>query len=334
MKNHHNVDIIGGSGFIGSNLCMHMDKANCYDIRIIDKKMSPFYNDLVTLGDVRSIDDLRKNIREESVIINLAAEHRDDVRPKSLYYEVNVEGAKNIATVASQKNINKIIFTSSVAVYGFTEKETDEGGPIRPFNDYGQSKYEAENILRRWQSEKPDLRTLVIIRPTVVFGERNRGNVYNLFAQIYSKRFIMVGNGTNKKSMAYVGNVVSFIDYCIALQPGIHLFNYADKPDYSMSDLIVKVNLALSRSYDANIKIPYKIGLTAGKVCDLYSTISGKKLSLSSIRVQKFCANTIFKTSANITQFSAPYTLDEAIDKTIRFEFIDNKPDNIEFITE
>ena len=56
------------------------------------------------------------------VIINLAAEHRDDVKPSSLYHEVNVEGAKNVCDIASKK-IHSIIFTSSVAVYGLSENE-------------------------------------------------------------------------------------------------------------------------------------------------------------------------------------------------------------------
>ena len=54
-------------------------------------------------------------------------------------------------------------------------------------------------------------RSLVIIRPTVIFGEGNRGNVYNLFRQIADRRFLMFGDGENKKSMAYVGNVAEFI---------------------------------------------------------------------------------------------------------------------------
>ena len=52
--------------------------------------------------------------------------------------------------------------------------------------------------------------SLIIVRPTVIFGEGNRGNVYNLFKQIASNKFLMVGDGNNKKSLAYIGNVVAF----------------------------------------------------------------------------------------------------------------------------
>ena len=58
----------------------------------------------------------------------------------------------------------------------------------------------AENIYKDWFNEDPSKRTLIIIRPTVIFGEGNRGNVYNLLNQINSKKFAMFGNGKNKKS--------------------------------------------------------------------------------------------------------------------------------------
>jgi uncharacterized protein YybS (DUF2232 family) len=72
-----------------------------------------------------------------------------------------------------------------------------------------------ENILKNWQEQGKEERTLVIIRPTVVFGEKNRGNIYNLMRQISTGKFVMIGNGENKKSIAYVGNLAAFIKYCL-----------------------------------------------------------------------------------------------------------------------
>ena len=88
-----------------------------------------------------------------------------------------------------------------MAVYGFAKPGIDEEGLIKPFNAYGRSKFEAEEIFREWQRNSNEL---IIIRPTVIFGEGNRGNVYNLFNQIALRRFVMVGNGNNKKSLAYI----------------------------------------------------------------------------------------------------------------------------------
>ena len=221
-------------------------------------------------------------------MINLAAEHRDDVRPASLYDEVNVEGAKNLCKVAREKNIMKIIFTSSVVTYGFAPLGTDESGAINPFNDYGRTKFEAEQVYREWQAEKPLKRSLVIIRPTVVFGEQNRGNVYNLLNQIVSGRFMMVGAGTNRKSMAYVENVSAFIRHTLSFGPGLHVYNYIDKPDYSMNELVLKVKHAIGQPEKVGIRIPYALGFLAGKGFDLASKLTGKKLTISAIRVKNF----------------------------------------------
>ena len=129
-------------------------------------------------------------------MINLAAVHRDDVREKSAYRKTNVEGAENVANICREKGIKKIIFTSTVAVYGYADPGTDEGGRINPFNEYGRTKFDAEEIFRNWQHEPGN--SLIIVRPTVIFGEGNRGNVFNLINQIASGKFIMVGKGKTK----------------------------------------------------------------------------------------------------------------------------------------
>jgi nucleoside-diphosphate-sugar epimerase len=68
----------------------------------------------------------------------------------------------------------KIIFTSSVAIYGFAPIGTDEIGKINYFNDYGRTKWLAEEKCRPWLAYDSEY-SLTIIRPMVIFGEQNRG---------------------------------------------------------------------------------------------------------------------------------------------------------------
>ena len=69
-----------------------------------------------------------------------------------------------------EKGVSKLIFTSSVAVYGHAPKAVDEYGIINPFNEYSKAKFEAEEIYRSWlESHKGN--QLIIVRPTVIFGE-------------------------------------------------------------------------------------------------------------------------------------------------------------------
>jgi GlcNAc-P-P-Und epimerase len=329
-----NINIIGGSGFIGTRLLKRLNRNNDVLTRIIDKNASKEFSDSVLIGDVRSIEQLRQTIQESSIIINLAAEHRDDVKPRSLYHEVNVNGAKNICVVADEKNIQTIIFTSSVAVYGFAPIGANEFQKVSPFNEYGHTKYQAEQIFKNWQSEKPDSRTLVIIRPTVVFGEQNRGNVYNLLRQIASGKFVMLGSGENRKSMAYVENVAAFIEYSMGFKPGVHIYNFIDKPDFTMNQLVGSVKRILGQSEKIRFRLPFLVGYAIGKAFDLFAAITGKRLAISSIRIKKFCANSVYDTAIEKTGFVSPVPLFKALEQTVRHEFIEKHNDKPLYFSE
>lgn len=326
-----NIAIIGGSGFVGTRLTKRL-LASRHTVRILDKNDSLTYPELRVYADVRDTKSLIENLNDIDLVINLAAEHRDDVSPKSLYDEVNVDGAENVCKACTKKNIKKIIFTSSVAVYGFAPLGTDETGSINYFNDYGRTKWLAEGKYRDWLS-KDATQSLTIIRPTVIFGEQNRGNVYNLLKQIASDFFPMVGNGKNVKSMAYVENVAAFIEFSINNTSGEHLYNYIDKPDFDMNSLVSNVHTALGK----NKKLfhwPYWLGMFGGYCFDVLAFLTRKKFSISSIRVKKFCSNSMFNAEAiKNTEFKAPVSLTEGLEKTIRYEFID-KTDGHLFFTE
>lgn len=328
------INIIGGSGFIGTRLSQRLNHNSGGDFLIIDKKLSKLFPENTAIADVTLIDSLRGAITEGAVIVNLAAEHRDDVKPLSLYDEVNVDGAYNVCSIAREKQVHTIVFTSTVAVYGFAPMETDETGAIAPFNDYGRTKYAAEQVYKAWHAEAPDARTLVIVRPTVVFGEQNRGNVYNLLRQIASGRFVMIGNGENKKSMAYVENIAAFLQYAMKFKPGVHIYNYVDKPDISMNAMVTSVKKMLKRPQKIRLRLPYTLGYFIGGCFDLIAWVIGKKLPISRIRVKKFCTNSVFASSVTSTGFEAPTSLTFALHQTVQHEFIEPNETKVVFYSE
>ena len=324
---------IGASGFVGTRL-IDICKDE-FEITNLDKQQSLFFPDITTIGDIRNPNDIEKAMQGKETVVLLAAEHRDDVSPVSLYYEVNVQGTRNVLEAMDKAQVKNIVFTSSVAIYGLNKQNPDELHPADPFNHYGKSKWQAEEILREWYNKDPDNRSLTIIRPTVIFGERNRGNVYNLLNQIASNHFLMVGKGTNYKSMAYVGNVAAFIKYQLEnLKPGYQVYNYIDKPDMDMNDLVLVVEKSLNKRIPRT-HFPYWLGMLGGYGFDILSKITGKKLAISSVRIKKFCATTRFDaTKAHSCGFIAPYTLEEGLQRTLHYEFIDKDKDGITFRSE
>ena len=96
-------------------------------------------------GDILDAEQLLKESINDDIdlIIHLAAEHKDNIHPKSLYYDVNVRGTQNIIDACDIYNIDRIIFTSTVAVYGINPTDTSEDSTPNPFSDYGKSKLQA-----------------------------------------------------------------------------------------------------------------------------------------------------------------------------------------------
>lgn len=326
------VSIIGGSGFIGSSLARLLTERNKL-FSIYDLQPSLSYPEKVEILDIRKFEIARRS-EFSKVVVNLAAVHRDDITDSEEYYSTNVEGARVLCKVCEEKGINKIVFTSSVAVYGFSPPGTSENGDINPFNEYGRTKALAEDVYREWREKDPENRSLIIVRPTVVFGEGNRGNVYNLLNQINSGVFAMIGNGRNKKSMAYVENLSSFLMKCIYSDEKYAVYNYVDTPNLTMNELVSMVNGKLRGDTTICIRIPKFIGLMIGYAADVIAHF-GVKLPISSIRIKKFCATSEFLSNRTpLDEFEAPYTLLEGLDRTIDSEFINPDPNRQIFYTE
>jgi GlcNAc-P-P-Und epimerase len=319
--------LIGGAGFVGSRL-----KQELSDVLVLDKRLSQPKN-FVDITDVKTIEF---NVNSNDAVVLLAAEHRDDVSPTSKYYVTNVQGTQNVLDEMDRVGCKHLIFTSSVAVYGLNKVNPDEKHPVDPFNHYGKSKWQAEKVIKAWYDKDPGKKSVTIIRPTVIFGEKNRGNVFNLLKQIASGKFMMIGKGQNRKSMAYVGNVVAFIKYRLELaEDGYHVFNYIDKPDLTMTSLLGVIEKSLDKKIPS-FRIPVWLGYLGGFGFDVLAFLKRKKLAISSVRVKKFVATTQFDASkVHSSGFKAPFTLEEGLDRTLNYEFVQERCEDDEvFYTE
>lgn len=311
--------IVGGSGFIGTSLISLFGADHCYNI---DKNPSEKFNNITTIKDIRDKDLEQVFQPGTKTIILLAAEHRDDVSPHSLYHEVNVKGTGNVLKAMDHLGIPNMIFISSAAIYGLNKKNPDELFPPDPFSHYGKSKLQAEKMLQEWYENDKEKHSLTIIRPSVAFGENNKGNVHNLLRQIASGKFLMVGRGNNRKSMSYVSNLAAFIKFCYKKHTaGYTVYNYTDKPDLTMNELVLQAEESLTRKLPS-LRLPYWMGLIGGYCFDFLTWITGIKFPINSVRIKKFCATTQYDaTKAHNSGFKAPFTLAEGLDITLKSEF-------------
>lgn len=311
--------IVGGGGFIGTRLAKTL-RASGYEVVVIDVDGAFSTDCTFRLADVCNLQSVRRALAGVDVVYNLAAVHRDNIRPIARYDEVNVTGAVNVCQACRDLRIERIVFTSSVAVYGSSVPDADESTATAATSAYGRSKLLAEGVHRDWQAEAPSSRSLVTVRPSVVFGEGNRGNVYELVRQIATGRFVMVGDGLNSKSMAYVGNLSAFLVHILKLDRGVHLFNYADKPDFTMQRFVDTIALALEREI-VGVRIPFAAAYAGGILCDWVSAITGRKFPISAIRVKKFCSTTTYSIrKVNSVGFRPPFSMYDALLRTIKYE--------------
>ena len=145
----------------------------------------------------------------------------------------------------------------------------------------------------------------------------------------------MIGAGTNVKSMAYVGNIVAFVKFLIEkVTAGYNVYNYIDKPDTNMNNLVALVEKVLKKKIPST-HFPYWMGMLGGYCFDALAWVTRKKFAVSSVRVKKFCATTQFdSTKAMSSGFIPPYTLQEGLARTLEFEFVHPRTDEIEFKSE
>jgi nucleoside-diphosphate-sugar epimerase len=314
------VLVVGGSGFIGTRLIEVLLERG-HKVTNFDCVRPSISTTEYIEGDVRNVTALTSAATGQDAIINLAAAHRDDVQPVSLYTEINVDGARAVCDAAAASGITRVVFTSSVAIYGLDKVNPTEDFEPDPFNEYGRTKLQAEEVFTRWAAGE-DSRSLSIVRPSVVFGEGNRGNVHTLAAQVASGRFIQVGNGSNRKSMSYVGNIVEFLADCLENPAGVRITNFADKPDLSTAELVALLRETLGRTRGSSVKLPLAVGVFAGHCFDVLGKITRRQFAISAIRMRKFAAETTVGTDRlEATGFTPRYTLKESLTRTLAAEF-------------
>ena len=162
-----------------------------------------------------------------------------------------------------------------------------------------------------------------MVRPTAVFGEGNRGNVYNLISQLGKKHFVMVGEGSNRKSIAYVGNVAAFLKFLLTVEgQQTEIFNYADKPDLRMNEMVPLVRDAFGYGANLPMRLPYWLIYPVATILDWVAAALNKSFPVSRVRIKKFCSNSQFSTDRlKAAGFEPKYELTDALRRTIRAEF-------------
>lgn len=279
--------VTGATGFIG-RLAVAALRARGHALVLLDRIPPTAPDADFHLGDVRDASRVAELVRGCDAVLHLAAAHHDFGIAPETYHDVNVTATEQLVAAMSAAGVRNIAFFSSAAVYGATGGVRTEATPPAPVTPYGTTKLQAERVLADWAAEDP-AHSVLIIRPTVVFGPGNFANMYTLIRQIERGRFAFVGSGTNRKSLAYVGNLVDALlaRWPEPAEPGVRTINYADLPDLSSREIAEAVYRALNVPRPG-WSIPMPLARLAALPFDLLTAVTGRDVGLSSARLAKF----------------------------------------------
>jgi GlcNAc-P-P-Und epimerase len=206
------IVVTGGSGFIGTNLIeYYLTKG----FKILNIDIKPPRNKsqlaLWKQGDIRDLNNLKKEIADFQLDFVLHMAARADLKGKSLQdYSSNIQGVENIITVCNELScIKKVIFTSTQLVCrsGYIPKDEND---YCPPNFYGQSKMIGEKLVKD-ASHNLNYQW-VIIRPTSIWGPWFGITYRKFFEMIIKKRYFNSSGIMATKTYGYIGNAVYQID--------------------------------------------------------------------------------------------------------------------------
>ena len=218
--------ITGASGFIGSNFIeRYKDKYNIIPVDLLKVKPEEL--------DFTDVD----------CILHLAAlVHQMNGAPREKYFEVNTELTKRMAEESKKHGVKHFVFYSTVAVYGThgdinKELILDKNSKVNPITPYAESKWEAEEILRKL--ENSNFR-VSILRPPMVYGKNCPGNMKRLEKLVKLFPILPFNYDENKRTLVNIEKLLEVTDEIIRKEMfGITIPK--DHKDVSIKEIVEKL---------------------------------------------------------------------------------------------
>lgn len=297
-----NIMVTGSNGFVGSKLMYTLEDLGHQVIGIDISNDCPIIAHPYSLsGDIRSRQDLAR-ISERfyakygaviDLVIHCAAAKHDFGIDRGEYFSHNKYGTKSLLEHMRQTGIGKLVYISTVSVFGHPADKADESEPYSPDHPYGESKLAGELLSIDWQKEEPG-RELMVLRPTVIYGPNSFTNVYNLIDMLHRRPWITIGKGDHIKSVVALDNVIDMITFSLGImQPGMQHYNCVDEPYITLHELMRTITAVPGFSMP-RFTIPRSIAIGIGKVFDIPAKLLSIDLPVNSDRMRKLSTATYF----------------------------------------
>ncbi len=214
------VFLTGGTGLVGSHVAERL-LGEGHDVRALvratgDASHLREVGAQLKEGDITRPESLAGALQGCEALVHAAAAVTVEA-PWEVYREVNVEGTANVLRAAAEQGVRRAVHVSTVAVYGgaevakrdWVDENTPTDSPLGPEEVYGRSKRGAEEVA--WRFHREGQLELSIVRPDVVYGERDRAALPRLARYASLPVVFTVGDGLSELPLVYAGNVAKGI---------------------------------------------------------------------------------------------------------------------------
>jgi nucleoside-diphosphate-sugar epimerase len=307
---HKKILVTGATGFVGRYLVTRLSHS-VVKAAVRDQTTAnlPANLETVQVGEIKSTTSWQTALVDVDLVIHLAARAHvlQEPGPNSEreFHRVNVDGAIALIRQAIAANVKHFIFISSIgAMATLSDCTLTETTPCDPDTPYGRSKLKAEEALISLASQSA--MTWTILRPTLVYGPGNPGNMERLLKLVKRRLPLPLGAIDNRRSFIYVENLVDAIIQCIDHPKAINqTFILSDGVDLSTPQLIRR--LASYLGYPAPLlPVPPFLMKVAGKLIGKSDTVS-RLLGSLAVDSSKICQT---------LNWQPPYTLDQGLQAT------------------
>lgn len=270
-----NILITGNTGFLGREITLH---TSTHSIFSLNRSEGKYKCDLSN-----SIPHFNEDF--DVVIHNAGKAHTipRTFSEKNSYFQVNVQGLKNLLEGLEKKSVKQFVFISSVAVYGMEHGlNVNEYAPLLAKDPYGLSKIQAEKLVLEWCKNNDVVCT--ILRLPLLVGKNPPGNLGTMLNAIKKGYYFNIGGGTAKKSMVLAQDVAKFIPIIRSIG-GIYNLTDGEHPTFAA------LSTAIAKNKIPNL--PLFIAKIFGRIGDLIGNIS----PINSLKVTKITSDLTFDDS-------------------------------------
>lgn len=289
-----NIFITGATGYIGADLAIKLAKeGHSIHALVRDKSKTSFIehqNIKFHEGDILDVESLRKGMMNCEAVFHLAAYARVWAKNPSTYFEINVEGTKNVLETALKSGVKKLIYTSTAGVIGPSYGQPCTEESIRKvdfFNEYESSKLLSENIIYSYLLKGLDT---VVVYPSRVYGPgimTDSNAVTKLIEEyIKGKWRLIPGDGLKTGSYAFIDDVTNgHIQALFKGNPGSRYILGGENVSYNKLFEIIK---RLSGKNHRLINVPVTAMQAFGHAQMLKKSITGKPPLLTPAWIKKY----------------------------------------------